>query len=179
MLDAQEGPTAQDKRIASLIEEKGKGSILLFNKWDLVKGYRMEHCLLALKDEASFLHHCPTLFISAEKRGNLHKIFPLIQEVREHQLRRIGTGQLNRFIEKAIQAYHPPMIQGKRLKIYYMAQVERQPPTFVLFVNYPKLMLDTYKRYLVHKFRQTYKFTGNPLNFILKSRKRQEYEKRL
>ncbi len=174
MLDAQEGLTTHDKRIAGMIEEMGKGCVLVFNKWDLVHGHRMEHCLLALKEEAAFLAHCPTVFISAEQGRNLNKIFPMVKEVRQQQKERIGTGQLNKFLEKAVQQYHPPMIQGKRLRIYYMAQVETQPPTFVLFVNYPKLMLETYKRYLIHKFREIYKFTGNPLVFALKARKREE-----
>lgn len=174
MLDAEEGLTAHEKRIASAIEAQGKGCILLFNKWDLVKGHRMEHCELSLKDEAAFLNHCPKLFISAIEGRNLKKLFSLIQEVRKHQLMRITTGQLNKFLEKALQAYAPPMLQGKRLRIYYMAQISVQPPLFVLFVNYPKLMLDTYKRYLIHKFRETYKFTGNPLNFLLRARKREQ-----
>lgn len=172
VLDAQEGLTAHDKRIASMIEEKGKGCILLLNKWDLIKGHRMEHCDLFLRDEAAFLNHCPRLFISAQNGKNLSKIFPLIEQVYHEQNKRVTTGQLNTFLEKAIQAYHPPMIQGKRLRIYYMAQVETAPPTFVLFVNYPNLMLETYKRYLVHQFRKTYQFAGNPLVFSLKARKR-------
>jgi len=175
VLDAQEGLTAHDKRIASMIEEQGKGCILLLNKWDLIKGHRMEHCDLFLRDDAAFLNHCPRLFISAEQGKNIGKIFPLIKEVYTHQHTRITTGQLNTFIEKAIQLYHPPMIQGKRLRIYYMAQVEIRPPTFILFVNYPKLMLDTYKRYLIHKFREMYKFSGNPIEFILKARKRKVF----
>lgn len=174
VLDAKEGLTVHDKQIAAAIEEEGKGCILVFNKWDLVKGHRMEHCELSLKDEAAFLHHCPKLFVSALEGRNLKKLFPLIEEVRKEQQRRITTGQLNKFLEKAIQAYHPPMIKGKRLRIYYMAQVAIEPPTFVLFVNYPKLMLDTYRRYLVHKFRETYRFTGNPLVFLLRARKREE-----
>jgi GTP-binding protein len=173
MVDAQEGLTAQDKRIAMTIEEKGKGCILLFNKWDLTKGHRMEHCELSLRDEAAFLNHCPKLFISAKEGRNLQKLFSLIEEVRTFQGQRIGTGQLNKFVEKAIQTYHPAMLQGKRLRIYYMAQVETQPPTFILFVNYPKLMQETYKRYLIHQFRESYKFTGNPLRFFLKARKRE------
>lgn len=176
MLDSEEGLTAHDKRIASSIEEQGKGCILLFNKWDLIKGHRMEHCELSVKDEASFLNHCPKLFISASEGRNLKKLFPLIQEVKANQEQRVTTGQLNKFLEKAIQANHPPMLQGKRLKIYYMAQVSVHPPTFVLFVNYPKLMLDTYKRYLIHKFRETYKFTGNPIVFLLRARQREKME---
>ncbi|MBS0648639.1 MAG: ribosome biogenesis GTPase Der [Verrucomicrobia bacterium] len=173
VLDAKEGMTTHDKRIASMIEAAGKGCILIFNKWDLVEGYRMEHCLKSLRYDTAFLSHCPALFISALTGRNVSKIMKEIVEVRQHQLQRITTGQLNKFIERAIQVYHPPMIQGKRLRIYYMAHVETQPPTFVLFVNYPKLMLETYKRYLITKFRETYKFTGNPLLFVLRDRKRE------
>lgn len=172
VLEGPEGITAQDKRITSMIQEAGKGCIILFNKWDLVKGYRMEHCLESLKIDASFLAHCPVLFISAKTGSHLEKLVPAIQEVRRYQMERITTGQLNKFIERAVQTYHPPMIQGKRLRIYYMTHVETQPPTFVLFVNYPHLMLETYKRYLITKFREAYKFTGNPLEFVLRHRSR-------
>lgn len=172
VLEGPEGLTAQDKKITSMIEEAGKGCIIVFNKWDLVKGYRMEHCLNSLKYEANFLAHCPVLFVSAQTGRHIDKLAPAIQEVRKYQLERITTGQLNKFIERAIQAYHPPMIQGKRLRIYYMTHVETQPPTFVLFVNYPHLMLETYKRYLVHQFREGYRFTGNPLVFVLRHRAR-------
>jgi GTPase len=174
VMDAEVGMTAQDKKIASLIEEAGKGCILIFNKWDLVKGYRMEHCLQSLKTDTSFLSHCPTLFTSATTGRNLSRLVGEIQNVRTFQQQRITTGQLNKFLERAIQTYHPPMIQGKRLRIYYMAHVETAPPTFVLFVNYPKLMLDTYRRFLVHQFRQTYHFTGSPLVFLLRARSRKE-----
>ena len=178
ILDATQGLTAQDKRITSLIEQSGKGCILVFNKWDLVKGVRMEHCLQAVRADAAFLAHCPAFFVSALHGTHLHKLIPAIQEVRRHQQERITTGQLNRFVERAIQLYHPPMIQGKRLRIYYMTHVETQPPTFVLFVNYPHLMLETYKRYLIGKFREAYQFTGNPLIFVLKHRSRASAEVR-
>jgi len=172
VLEGPEGLTAQDKKIASMIEKAGKGCIIVFNKWDLVKGYRMEHCLESLKIDASFLAHCPVLFLSAQTGRHLEKLAPAIVDVRSYQTMRITTGQLNKFIERAIQLYHPPMIQGKRLRIYYMAHVENEPPTFVLFVNYPTLMLETYKRYLISKFREEYKFTGNPIEFVLRHRAR-------
>jgi GTP-binding protein len=174
MLDSVEGLTAQEKKIASMVEAEGKACILLFNKWDLVKGYRMEHCDLALQDEASFLNHCPRLFISSMHGRNLAKIMPAIREVFAQRDIRITTGQLNKFLEKAIQKVHPAMIKGKRLRIYYMAQVETAPPTFILFANYPKLMLKSYERYLMSEFRKTYPFTGNPLRFFLKARSRAE-----
>lgn len=172
VLDSREGMTTQEKRIAQHIEEHGKGCVLLFNKWDLIQGFRMEHCIKGIEHEVPFLLHCPKLFISALTGRNVDKIFPLVQEVHKASQMRISTGQLNKFIMLSMQTYHPPMIQGKRLRIYYMAQVEISPPTFILFVNYPNLMLDTYKKYLMNKFRETYGFAGMPLVFRLKGKHR-------
>ena len=170
MLDAEQGITAQEKRIAQILESEGKGCIILLNKWDLVKGFRMEHCLKGIQEEASFLSHCPTYFISAKTNRNFSQVFPAIDKVAENMEKRVTTGQLNKFLEKAIQQYHPPMIQGKRLRIFYMAQVEVHPPKFVLFVNKPELMTDTYKKYLEHQFRKAYGFEGVPLQLMLKKR---------
>ncbi len=174
MLDAQEGMKAQDKKIANMIEEAGKGCILLFNKWDLMKGIRMEHCLMNIEQEVHFLKHCPKLFISATTGRNVDKIFGFIQEVHQNSLQRITTHQLNKFLGLALQKNHPPMITGKRLRIYYMAQVAVQPPKFIFFVNYPHLMTDTYKKYLYNQFREAYGFTGVPLIFHLKGKAKQE-----
>lgn len=174
ILDATEGMTAQEKRIASHIEESGKGCILLFNKWDLVKGVRMEHCLRRVREELGFLEHCPAYFISAKNGRNLKEIYPAAIEVFENLSQRIPTGELNRFLERAMQKYHPPMIQGKRLRIYYMAQVAAHPPHFVLFVNRPDLMLDSYKKYLINSFRKAYAFTGVPLIFSLRGKVQRE-----
>jgi len=170
MLDAQEGLTAQEKRIANQIEEAGKGCILLFNKWDLVKGFRMEHCLRGIDEAAPFLKYCPKVFISALTGRNIEKIFPLVSEVHKASQTRITTHQLNKFIIQALQKNHPPMIMGKRLRIYYMAQVSVQPPTFVLSVNYPNLMTETYKKYLYNQFREAYGFTGVPIILYLKGK---------
>lgn len=174
ILDVQEGMTAQDKKIANRIEEAGKGCLIVLNKWDLVKGFRMEHCLRGIEEEVSFLKHCPKLFISAKTGRNVEKIFPLIREIHENSLKRVTTHQLNKFIGLALQKNHPPMIQGKRLRIYYMAQVDVQPPKFVLFVNYPNLMSESYKKYLYNQFRETYAFTGVPINLFLKGKEKRE-----
>jgi GTPase len=179
LLDAQEGITTQDKKIAHMIESLGKGCLLIFNKWDMMKGVQTEHCVQLLREETSFLAHCPTLFISALSKKNIHQIIPQIIEVHKHQNQRISTGQLNKFIEQALQTYHPPMIRGKRLRIFYMTHVKTQPPTFILFVNYPNLMLETYKKYLTNKFRETYRFTGNPIVFFMKKRKRENKKEHL
>lgn len=170
VLDAVEGLTAQEKRIAQQIEELGKGCIILMNKWDLVKGFRMEHCLRGLHEQAVFLSYCPTLFISASTGRNLDKLFGHIQEVQAALHTRITTGQLNRFIEKTVQKYHPPMLQGRRLRILYMAQIDITPPRFVLFVNKAELMTDTYKKYMINQLRTSYNFTGAPIVFLLKGR---------
>lgn len=174
MLDAQTGISSYEMRIAKELEAQGKGCILLVNKWDTVKGFRMEHCLKGLQDDASFLKHCPALFISASTGRNLDKIFATVSNVHKERTRRITTGQLNRFMEEATAAYHPPMIQGKRLRIYYLAQVATAPPRFVLFVNQPRLMCDSYHKYLVNRLREAYGFQGVPLLIHLKSRSQQE-----
>jgi GTPase len=174
MLDAQEGITAQDKKIANMIELAGKGCIILINKWDLVKGVRMEHYLKALEEDVPFLKHCPKLFVSAKTGRNIDKLFDIVKEVHENSLLRIPTHQLNKFLTSAMQRNHPPMIMGKRLRIYYMAQVGIQPPKFILFVNYPNLMTDTYKKYLYNQFRETYHFTGMPILMFLKGKEKKE-----
>ena len=179
MCDAQQGLTVQEKKIANTIEEAGKGCILLFNKWDLVKGFRMEHCLRGIEEEASFLQHCPKLFLSAKTGRNVDKIFDEIKKVYEDSRKRISTHQLNKFVEGCLQRNHPPMIGGKRLRIYYMAQVQEQPPKFILFVNYPNLMIESYKKYLYNQFRETYGFTGVPLLMHLKGKPKATKDQRL
>lgn len=170
VLDSYEGFTTQEKRIASEIESLGKSCILVFNKWDLVKNFRMEHALKGVREEIPFLNHCPTLFISALKERNLDRIFPLIKEVYAERQKRITTGGLNKFIEACLQKYHPPLIIGKRLRIYYMTQVETNPPKFVLFVNNPTLMTENYRKYLINHFRESYGFSGCPLVLELRGK---------
>lgn len=176
MLDVQDGLTAQDKKIANMIEEAGKGCILLFNKWDLLKGsgFRMEHCLSSINEEAAFLKHCPKLFGSALTGRSLDQLFPHIQDVYQAASQRITTHQLNKFLQSAIQKNHPPMITGKRLRIYYMAQVDIKPPRFIFFVNHVNLMQNSYKKYLQNQFREAYAFTGVPLLFHLRGKEKRE-----
>ncbi len=179
LVDAQTGMTSQEKKIANMIEEAGKGCIVLFNKWDLVKGFRMEHCLKSFEEDTPFLKHCPKVFLSAKTGRNVEKIFPLILEVYQESRRRITTHQLNKFVSLAMQKNHPPMIQGKRLRVYYLAQVDITPPRFVLFVNNTKLMTEAYKKYLINQFRETYHFTGVPINFFLKGKSEKKLDKKL
>jgi len=171
LLDVEAGITVQDKKIAKAIEKSSKGCIILLNKWDLAKGFRMEHSLKALSDDIPFMNHCPKLCISAVSGRYLERILPLVDEVAKEMKKRITTHQLNSFLERTMQQNHPPMIMGKRLRIYYMTQVAVQPPTFVLFVNYPHLMAKSYEKYLFNQFRLEYGFTGCPIIFQLKPKR--------
>lgn len=170
VFDSFEGLTTQEKRIASDIEAMGKSCILLFNKWDLIKGLRMEHALRGVREEASFLKHCPILFISALEGRNVKEILSLVKEVHAQRGQRISTGTLNQFVGRCLQKYHPPLITGKRLRIYYMTQVEVHPPKFVLFVNYPNLLTESYRKYLLNHFREEFGFKGCPLTLELRGK---------
>lgn len=178
MLDAQQGMTTQDKKIANMIEEAGKGCLILFNKWDLVKGFRMEHCLKGVEDEVPFLKHCPKLFISAKTGRNIDKIFGSIKEIYTAANTRITTHQLNKFIAAAMQRNHPPMLKGKRLRIYYMAQVAIEPPKFILFVNHGSLMTETYRKYIYNQFREHYGFLGVPILIHMKGKPKTKQDNR-
>lgn len=179
MLDAQQGITREEKKIANMIEESGKGCILLFNKWDLVKGFRMEHCMQGVEEEVPFLQHCPKIFMSAKSGRNVNKIFDTVVDVHKNSEKRITTHQLNKFVSECLQKNHPPMLNGKRLRIYYMAQVGIKPPKFVLFVNHPSLMVESYKKYLYNQFREAYSFSGMPLRIFLKGKEQKNKEERI
>ncbi len=170
VLDSFEGFTTQEKRIASEIESKGKSCILLFNKWDLVKNLQMEHALRGVREEISFLSHCPALFLSAIHQRNLNKIFPIVKKVYDERYRKVTTGQLNKFIEGCLHRCHPPLLNGKRLRIYYMTQTQSAPPKFVVFVNKPTLMTESYRKYLINQFRDVYQFSGSPIFFELRGK---------
>jgi GTP-binding protein len=177
MLDVEQGLTTQDKRIAQSIEEEGKACIILFNKWDLVKGIRMEHVFSEIEEEVPFLRHCPKLIISTKTQRNLEKIIPLAKLAYQSSRTRITTHQLNKVVEKAMQVCHPPRIKGKRLRIYYMTQVDIQPPSLVLFVNSPQLMTHTYQRYIYNQIREKFPFAGAPLKIHLKGKSKERAKK--
>ncbi|MEX0961801.1 MAG: ribosome biogenesis GTPase Der [Simkaniaceae bacterium] len=170
MVDANEGVTAQEKKILKDIEESGKGCILYFNKWDTVTGFRMEHCVQRAKQVMPFLEHCPFLFGSAKTGRNVFDAMNEVKKVYSELSRRISTGQLNSFLTRVMQLNHPPMINGKRLRIYYMTQIASLPPLFVLFVNHLDRLSPTYQKYLINQFRKTYGFLGTPLKFIIRKR---------
>ncbi len=167
LVDAEEGLTFHDKKILKLIEENNKSVIIILNKWDLVKNVRMEHYVKSLKNE---LHHFPVIAVSAINKRNINKIFPLIEDIIEKQKQKFQTSQLNKFFEKCIQKYHPPMIRGKRLRIYYTAQISDNPLKFIMFVNYKDLFSRTYKKYLINQFKMFFKLEGVPIVFNIKTK---------
>lgn len=173
MLDVHEGLTAQEKGIVSLIEEKGKGCIIFLNKWDEVHDFRMEHAIQALRMGHAFLAHVPIIVGSAKTGRSVEELLREIPHVYENLGKRVTTGMLNTFLEEAIQLNHPPMLQGKRLRIYYLTQVGVFPPTFILFVNKTELLVENYRKYLVNQFRKEYDFAGCPIIFKLKAKKRE------
>ena len=178
VIDAQEGLTHQEKRLIKAIEKEGKSCLLFFNKWDLVKKIRMEHCYKYLIHEISFIQHCPIIFGSAKTKRHLDKILPTLREIFDNRSQRIPTGKLNQFVEKAIQKNHPPCIQGKRLHIYFLSQIKVAPPTFLFFVNDPKRLSYSYQKYLMNQFRLLYPFLGTPLLFHLKGKKKTKKRKK-
>lgn len=170
IIDALQGITTEEKKIATMIEQAKKSCVVLINKWDLTKGMRMEHCLKGIEEEVPFLAHCPKICISALTKRNLNKIFHEIDAVLESYKTRISTGPLNKCLIQAMQLYHPPVLGGRRLRVYYMTQVSTQPPHFVLFVNSPRLCEPTYQKYLINTLRKTFGFAGVPLLFQLKAK---------
>jgi len=176
LVDSQYGVTTEEKRIAKDIERAGKGCVVALNKWDLIKNVRMEHAMKGLENEIPFLVHCPKLFISAKTGRNVEKLFPLFSTVLTSLHTRISTHKLNKALLGWMQQFHPPMIKGRRLRVYYMSQVSNHPPHFVLFVNSPHLMENSYKRYLINQLRKTFFFEGVPFVFTLrgKEKKRQK-----
>jgi GTP-binding protein len=177
------GVTAQDKRIAGLIQKARKAALVVLNKWDLIKPRRNEKRMMAqLVDETRarlfFLDYAPVLVASALTGENIDKLFALIEKLRRAAQERIGTGILNRLLRSALAANPPPMISGRRLKLFYAAQAsgnreaELEPPEFVLFVNEPRLLNETYRRYLEARIRKAHPYPGLPI--ILTCRPRQE-----
>jgi GTP-binding protein len=188
IVDLTMGVTAQDKRIAGLIQKAGKAAIVVLNKWDLVRPKRREKQTIAqLVDETRagifFLDYAPLLIVSALTGENVQKLFALIENVRTAAQQRIGTGILNRLMRAAFAANPPPMISGRRLKLFYAAQASGkqdrplQPPEFVLFVNEPRLLPETYRRYLEARIRKVQPYPGLPL--ILRLRPRSDNAERV
>lgn len=172
VIDATEGVTEQDAKIAGIAHERGKGIIVAVNKWDLIEknDKTMNEYTKKLKEVLAFMPYAEFLFISAESGQRLPKLFDLIDVVIQFHCLRVATGVLNDILADAVAMQQPPTDKGRRLKIFYITQVSVKPPTFILFVNSKKLMHYSYTRYIENKLREAFGFTGTPLRFIVRER---------
>ena len=176
VIDATEGVTEQDAKIAGIAHERGKGVIIAVNKWDAIEKndktiYRFQE---KIRETLSYMPYAEMIFISAKTGQRLNKLFDLIDMVIENQSMRVATGVLNEIMTEAVALQQPPSDKGKRLKLYYITQVSVKPPTFVIFVNDKELMHFSYTRYLENKIREAFGFRGTALKFIIRERKEKE-----
>ncbi len=172
MIDAQEGVTEQDTKIAGYAHEQGKACIIAVNKWDLVEkdGKTMDQFRKKVAEGLSFMLYAPVVFISALTGQRIDRLFELVNYVREQNTMRIRTGALNDILNEATMRVQPPSDKGKRLKIYYITQASTAPPTFILFVNNRELAHFSYVRYLENQIRGVFGLEGTPVRFVLRER---------
>jgi len=173
VIDALEGITEQDAKIAGIAHERGKGVIIAVNKWDAVEKddktiYRFTE---KVRNTLSYMPYAELIFISAKTGQRLNKLYETIDMVIENHSMRVATGVLNEIMTEAVALQQPPSDKGKRLRLYYITQVSVKPPTFVIFVNDKELMHFSYERYIENKIRESFGFKGTPLHFIIRERK--------
>ena len=172
MIDAVEGFTEQDSKVAGIAHEMGKACIVAVNKWDAVEkdGKTMDSYRKKLMNDFSFMSYAPIIFISAKTGQRLDRLFELIKFVDEQNAMRISTGKLNDVLAAATARVQPPTDKGKRLKIYYMTQASTRPPTFVCFVNKAELFHYSYQRYIENQIREVFGLEGTPVRFVIRER---------
>jgi GTP-binding protein len=173
VVDASDGITAQDAHIAGYILEAWKSTVVLVNKWDTIEkdNYTMQQYTEHVRQELNFMDYVPMLFISAKTGQRVNQVMPMALRVQEERLARLTTGQLNRIIQAAQDAHASPSKGGRALRMYYGTQVRSDPPTFMIYVNDPKLAHFTYIRFLENRIRAEYSFIGTPIRIVLKPRR--------
>ena len=176
VIDAKEGVTEQDAKIAGIAHDRGKGIIVAVNKWDAIEknDKTIYQYTNKIRETLAFMPYAEFIFISAATGQRLPKLFDMIDMVRQNQNLRVATGVLNEIMTEAVAMQQPPSDKGKRLKIYYMTQVSVKPPTFVVFVNDKELMHFSYTRYLENQIRNAFGFKGTSLKFIIRERKEKD-----
>jgi GTP-binding protein len=176
VIDATEGITAQDAKIAGIAHERGKAMIIAVNKWDAIEkdNKTTNEFTKEIRTVLSYMPYAEILFVSAETGQRLPKLFETIDAVMENHAMRVQTGVLNEIMVEAVAMQQPPTDKGKRLKLFYITQVAVKPPTFVIFVNDKELMHFSYTRYIENKIRDTFGFRGTPLKFIIRERKEEK-----
>ena len=176
VIDAAEGVTEQDAKIAGIAHERGKGVIIVVNKWDAIEknDRTMREYESRIRQVISYMPYAEIMYVSAVTGQRLNRMYDMIDMVIANQTMRIATGVLNEIMTEAVAMQQPPSDKGKRLKLYYITQVSVKPPTFVIFVNDKELMHFSYTRYLENKIREAFGFRGTPLRFIIRERKEKE-----
>lgn len=172
MINATEGITDQDTKIAGIAHEAGKPTIIVVNKWDLIEkdNKTMNNFIKEIDKEFKYMSYAPKMFISALTGQRVHKLFETINYCSQNSTRRISTGMLNDVLIEAMALNQPPAEKGRPLKIYYITQVSVKPPTFILFVNDTELLHFSYKRYIENQLRDAFGFNGTPIHFITRNK---------
>lgn len=176
LIDANDGVTEQDTKIAGLIRDEGKAVIIVVNKWDAIEKDTgtLEKFRKQIMEDLKFMDYAPVLFLSALTGQRVHTVLDTVDQVWAMATKRVPTGVLNDVLADATADLQPPASNGRRLKIYYLTQQSTCPPTFILFVNDESLMHFAYERYLENYFRKTFDFTGTPIRFILREKKKEK-----
>lgn len=176
VIDAVEGITEQDAKIAGIAHERGKGILIVVNKWDAIEknDKTIYEYTKKIRETLAYMPYAEMIFVSALTGQRLNKLYEMIDMIIENQTLRVATGVLNEIMTEAVALQQPPSDKGKRLKLYYITQVSVKPPTFVIFVNDKELMHFSYTRYLENKIREAFGFKGTSLRFIIRERKEKE-----
>ena len=176
VIDATEGVTEQDAKIAGIAHERGKGVIIVVNKWDAIEknDKTMNEFESQIRQTLAYMPYAEIMYVSAVTGQRLNRLYDMIDMVIENQTLRVATGVLNEIMAEAVALQQPPSDKGKRLKLYYITQVSVKPPTFVIFVNDKELMHFSYTRYLENKIREAFGFRGTSLKFFIRERKEKE-----
>ncbi|GBF23162.1 ribosome-associated GTPase EngA [Candidatus Gastranaerophilus sp. (ex Termes propinquus)] len=170
VLDAEEGLSDQDKKIAQTVVDSGCGLVLAINKWDLLKNVQTHNFEKELEQEAPFLNFAPKIFISAKTGQRVEQIFEEAGRVADERAKRVPTALLNKIVGEATDLNPPPSVRGKHLRVYYTTQVRAKPPTFVLFINHADLIKESYKKYLTKKLREAFGFFGSPIKIAFREK---------
>ena len=176
LIDAADGVTEQDTKIAGIIHDEGKAAVIVVNKWDTLEKdtNTLENFRKKVYDGLKFMSWAPVLFLSAKTGQRVHTVLQTVDQVYGMSSKRVPTGILNDILADAMADLQPPAVNGRRLKIYFVTQHSVNPPTFIFFVNDEKLMHFAYKRYLENYFRKSFDFTGTPLRFVIRQKNREE-----
>jgi GTP-binding protein len=173
VVDAALGPSEQDQRIAGAITEAGRAIVIALNKSDLLGGGAVAGLRDKMRDEMHFLDYAPTVLVSALRGEGLGDLMAAVDSAAEQHERRVSTSEINKFFADVCEVHPPPTQRGRAVRVHYMTQGGVRPPTFLLWTNHPRYLVDSYRRFLVNQLRKRYGFAGTPLRLIVKRKRKQ------